>query len=755
MINLKNVSKFYYKKGMITSGISKVSLKLSMGEFVVITGESGSGKSTLLNVISGIDTYEEGEMYIDGRQTSHFSEKDFAEYRKKYIGNIFQNFNLVGSYTVYQNVELILLINGYNRQDIKTRVNDILKRVGLTEHARTKASKLSGGQKQRVAIARALAKETDIIVADEPTGNLDSESAAQIVKLLHEISKDKLVIVVTHNFEQFAPYATRQIKMHDGKIAEELKLNGAKGSADGVEELSLEEPKKAEKPARTRKRGAGRITAGGKLKLGLRNTFNVIPKFILLLIVFAFVCVAVTSQYTSYLAQKDEADNLGYNSYFTNMSLERMVVKKADGSKFTADDYEAMSSVYNVKTVAEYDILLDTPIYMNDEDFYYDAAPRSIDEFKGNLIAGRMPARANEVILAAQEDDYNFEGKNLNKNVDRVYDVAIGMGEMSCKIKVVGLAYKKKTDTLNTYSDVYMGDELLNKIMAQTYREHSNISVTINGKDQEVSADEAMYNLIPSDKVEEGEAIVSSEVCNFYKDGKAVGKTIKARVKNIYYEKNKEFKVKDTYTSKSFDRKTDLGDYEMYAGCVAISHKDYNSLFTSNNYQATIYVQDKDIIDETKASLEAMGYVVLPLRDVLVQIISDVVGLIQLPISIIVVLALFFIAYFVIRLILRSRTGYFSILRMLGMNGKAMRRITDIELLVVMTLAFGLFMAVAMMSKYGVINVEYINNLIKYMTPVHYGILYAILLVMSYLISGKFTKSLFRNSAMGTYKEVE
>ena len=121
MIKLKNVSKFYYSKGVVASGFSKLNLDLELGEFVAITGESGSGKSTLLNVLSGLDTYEEGEMYIDGEETSHYTESDREEYRKKYIGNIFQSFNLINSYTVYQNIELVLLINGYKKKEVKSR----------------------------------------------------------------------------------------------------------------------------------------------------------------------------------------------------------------------------------------------------------------------------------------------------------------------------------------------------------------------------------------------------------------------------------------------------------------------------------------------------------------------------------------------------------------------------------------------------------------------------------------------------------
>src|SRR5574344_2510100 len=137
MIKLKDVSKFYYNKGIIASGFTKVSLEFSKGEFVVITGESGSGKSTLLNVISGLDSYEEGEMYINGKETSHYSEKDFEDYRRKYIANIFQSFNLVNSYTVYQNIELVLLINGFNKNNIKNKIEELLHKVGLDKYRNT------------------------------------------------------------------------------------------------------------------------------------------------------------------------------------------------------------------------------------------------------------------------------------------------------------------------------------------------------------------------------------------------------------------------------------------------------------------------------------------------------------------------------------------------------------------------------------------------------------------------------------------
>ncbi|MBR6479365.1 MAG: ABC transporter ATP-binding protein, partial [Clostridia bacterium] len=269
MIRLDNVSKFYYSKGVIAAGFSKVSLNFDIGEFVAITGESGSGKSTLLNVISGLDTYEEGEMYINGEETSHYTEKDFEDYRRKYIGNIFQSFNLVNSYTVYQNIELVMLLNGSKRKEIKARVNELIDTVGLTEYKHTKASKLSGGQKQRVAIARALAKDTPIIIADEPTGNLDTESAAGIIELLASIAKDKLVIVVTHNFDQVAPYVTRKIKMHDGKVLEDVRMNQDTVSAEPEQPVDYAVSYKNIRPL-------------SELRLGIRNAFNIPVKFILI-----------------------------------------------------------------------------------------------------------------------------------------------------------------------------------------------------------------------------------------------------------------------------------------------------------------------------------------------------------------------------------------------------------------------------------------------------------------------------------------
>ena len=746
MIQLKNVSKFYYSKGMIASGISKVNLTLDKGEFVVITGESGSGKSTLLNVISGLDSYEEGEMYIDGKETSHYLASDFEEYRKKYIGNIFQHFNLVNSYTVYQNVELILRINGYSKADTKKRVTEILQRVGLSAYAKTKVSKLSGGQKQRVSIARALAKDTDIIVADEPTGNLDSASAAGIVELLSAISRDKLVIVVTHNFEQFEAYATRKIKMYDGKVVEDEKVTQPVRTAGEGSALSF---------AAAAGHASGKISVPSKIRLGLRNTFNIVPKFLLLLVVFLFVVVAVTSEYTSFQHNKEENSNLGYNSYFNNFSPDRVVLKKSDGSQFTEDDLKAIRQIDNIKSVAACDVLLDSLVSIEEGDISYEAFPRPVSEFTGKLVDGRLPQTDNEVVLTGDKEDYYFTDEMRQELLDKDFKVYVSENK-EVTVRIVGLAYKTYNQNSYVYGgDLFVSDSLLEDMLENTYSVNSTVTTTINGKAQEAAEGSATYRVVPSSKVAQGTAVASEEINNFYEKGKAKDQTISVAVKNIYYTESINLKVADVYTKKTFEKLTGSKDFESNNGSIYINPADYRSLFGKGNYQATVYVKDLKDLNATKEALQTMGFKTLAMKDAMVNYVDSVVSIIQVPIAVIIIIALFFIAYFVIRLILRSRVSYFSILRMLGLARKNIRRILDVEMFTVINIAFALFLAVVILVNTGIIHVEYIRTLVEYLKVTDYVILYAILVLMGYLISGKFARSLFKKTAMGSFREEE
>ena len=219
LLKLHNIGKIYNSNDVLTIGIRNINLEFDLNEFVVIEGESGSGKSTLLNVIGANDTYEEGEMYFNGEETSHYGISEWEKYREENIATIFQDFNIIENLTVLENVELALLRFDDSKKRKKI-AKDLIDKVGLTKQINQKGSKLSGGEKQRCVIARALAKDSPIILADEPTGNLDVKSSKDISKLLKDVSKDKLVIVVTHNPEYFKDYATRRVRVFDGHISE-------------------------------------------------------------------------------------------------------------------------------------------------------------------------------------------------------------------------------------------------------------------------------------------------------------------------------------------------------------------------------------------------------------------------------------------------------------------------------------------------------------------------------------------------------
>ena len=236
LLRLKNIGKIYDSNDILTIGIRGVTLDFDYNEFVTIEGESGSGKSTLLNVIAANDSYEEGELYFNGAETSHYSETDWEKYREKNIAMVFQDFNIIENLTVLENVELALL-RIENKAKRRKIAEGLIEKVGLVAQKNRKGSKLSGGEKQRTVIARALAKDSPIILADEPTGNLDVKASKEVAALLKAVSKDKLVIVVTHNPEFFVEYATRRVTIFDGSVKEDnvIKRPEPKTSADKEE----------------------------------------------------------------------------------------------------------------------------------------------------------------------------------------------------------------------------------------------------------------------------------------------------------------------------------------------------------------------------------------------------------------------------------------------------------------------------------------------------------------------------------------
>ena len=221
MLQLKNIEKDYGSDDNIVHALKGVSLSFRNSEFVAILGPSGCGKTTMLNIIGGLDRYTNGDVLINGKSTTTFKSADWDAYRNNYVGFIFQNYNLINHQTILENVELALTLSGINPKERKARATEALAKVGLEDILHKKPNQLSGGQMQRVAIARALVNNPEIILADEPTGALDSKNSVQIMELLEEIAKERLVIMVTHNDQLAYDYSTRIIKMLDGEVLED------------------------------------------------------------------------------------------------------------------------------------------------------------------------------------------------------------------------------------------------------------------------------------------------------------------------------------------------------------------------------------------------------------------------------------------------------------------------------------------------------------------------------------------------------
>jgi len=240
MLHLKNIKKDYLVSDTKVAALKGLNILFREHEFVSILGPSGCGKTTLLNIIGGLDDYTDGDLIINGKSTKEFKDRDWDTYRNHRVGFVFQSYNLISHQTVLKNVELALTLSGVSKSERRKRAITVLKKVGLGDQIYKRPNQMSGGQMQRVAIARALVNDPDIILADEPTGALDSETSVQIMNLLKEISKDKLIIMVTHNAEIATEYSTRIIRLLDGKMI------GDSNPFDGKEE-EISEKIKSEK----------------------------------------------------------------------------------------------------------------------------------------------------------------------------------------------------------------------------------------------------------------------------------------------------------------------------------------------------------------------------------------------------------------------------------------------------------------------------------------------------------------------------
>ena len=342
MLKLKDIKKTYLVGDQKVEALKGVSVEFRKSEFVSILGQSGCGKTTLLNIIGGLDCYTSGDLIINGKSTKKYKDKDWDNYRNHRVGFVFQSYNLIPHQTVLENVELALTLSGVSRKERKQRAIKVLEQVGLKDKIKNKPSQLSGGQMQRVAIARALVNDPEIILADEPTGALDSATSVQIMELLKEISKDKLIVMVTHNPELAQKYSTRIIKLLDGNIIED---NNPYTSEDEKQETEVVNKNLSFKKTEKKKR----MSFFTALFLSLKNLLT--KKGRTMLVSFAgsigiigiSLVLAISSGFSTYVNQMQKDTLSSYpveltNSNYDMSSLMKIFVNTNDGKVTHGDD---------------------------------------------------------------------------------------------------------------------------------------------------------------------------------------------------------------------------------------------------------------------------------------------------------------------------------------------------------------------------------------------------------------------------------
>ena len=405
LLSLKELSKFYVNGQNVTTGLNKISLNFYRGEFVAITGESGSGKSTLAHILGGILSYEDGELLFNGAPTSHYDSADWEHYRRDNIAFISQNYGILPGATVEDNVISALRLTGLGEHRSRSKARSILRKVELWEMRGRRAAQLSSGQKQRLSIARALAKPCPILIADEPTGNLDPENSEKVIKLLAQAASERLVILITHEFPEAEDYATRHIALQDGRISMDAQLMKSETSdsdtlsSEGVS-ISSQESQSSEldssdlapnaaqgsaqnapgsraataapnlstvtySSARTGGSARSSITRKNTCKLGAYTAGLQLKSrpvwCAIVLLFFALTAFAVFAFLGTFITALDDTSTRIYDSTaFLNGARDRIVAIRKDGEPMTDEDYETILSINYVEKLERYGYIADT-----------------------------------------------------------------------------------------------------------------------------------------------------------------------------------------------------------------------------------------------------------------------------------------------------------------------------------------------------------------------------------------------------------
>jgi len=734
MIKLESVSKFYKSAETVSVGMKRINLEFNLGEFVAVTGESGSGKSTLLNVISGLDGYEEGELYINGEETSHFTIADWERYRGSNIGFVFQNYNIIDSFTVYQNVLLALEVQGYPRKQRRQRALELIEKVGLLSHKNHKASKLSGGQKQRAVIARALAKDCPIIVADEPTGNLDSTSGAQVLKLLHDISQNKLVIVVTHDFEQVEDYATRKIKMHDGEVVEDKYLKKAEIIEKGV------------LPGH---RGMSFFTL---MRFTLRSLFAAPKRLIFLVLMQTIVMMAFTLVFTYRISQLREAENR-QSSRFPNVTETRVLVERKDGSPFTTADLTYFENLNTVEMVYENGLAFynSSPLYLFTMENHYGTEYWANDPVSGTDTAkmlkprdvqGEMPTGKYEIVIGHDWISYEI-GDVVKIGTSRWYsnpaeDDFIGT------FTIVGIDKSKRN--IVYFSDEFLSDEDVDRYTIDTMNRDYLIQLANSGFNVRWNLNNywLQYNasitgrkiVLPGTDAPTGPQTVSISGW-FYDQVTYQSEEITLNLNNVIIEYD------DTLDWSAFlseDLYVEIRDYLLstYEYTYKIQNRPVVSLSVlgRNNGVKTVNMID---IEKYRAIYPAN------IPDQGAGALVFILGLFTGILLILMGLLLYSIVHAVSKNIMKSRKKDFAIFRSIGTNQSTLAKLVVLEQMMIALIAsIIMLLALQFLGR----NVPSIYRNIQYMEVADYAILMTIFLLFGAWLGLRFNKRIFKQTVI-------
>lgn len=771
MLKLENISKYYYSGNNIVLALRRINLEFNVGEFIAITGESGSGKSTLLNVLSNLDSYEEGKLFLNNEDISNYTINELEKYRKDYIGFVFQDYNIIDSYTVYQNVAMALTLQGYSKKEKHEKVLELIDRVGLTKQKRQKAIKLSGGEKQRTVIARTLAKDCPILVCDEPTGNLDKESSRKILELLHNIGKDKLVIVVTHDFDSIKDFASRKIRLYDGEV---------------VEDTTIKETK--EKSVSIVKHKEYNTKFLDILKISLDNILAVPKKSIFMIIVLLSIIFVIFFTYGNGIIERNKPYS-ETTPYFVNADESRIIVTKNDNSQFTQDEIDEISSVKDVRAVIDNDVVFDTvllngmenPKTQSKEFYEYKVlSVLALDEL--DLLEGELPSRAFEVVIG---DNGMYEiGDYIilsNAHLLNLYDE---LDTEQFVYKVVGIVEQDLSIDYPLHT-LYFTTEALNEIAYTSVFENSEITLEISGtvifdtpNDVWITPEDdplvrvktelfALANSIMIDKTLEDNQILTFDMMFFdmcrtmgYKiempddmdaglcDGTDFIESHELRVSAITM-----FNNQDSYQDIEF--LSTLSPENPADQVIYMNEYTYDKFFGESRYQITAVVSEvfegKQVVEE----LNNLGYKVFYPSQVIDDdtAVNIIINAIKLVLIIgISITGIFIVGYFVIRNVILSKSKDYLIFRSLGASKKTISIMLLFELL---------FMTIipAIISVSTLIILENyktpVPHLLKYFKIFDYTFIIIVLLLAIGLMTRNFTNKIYKVSVISSLKGME